>query len=81
MTSSRKQTLKEAKPDVASVPRVDQAYEAASLSHDRIAEQAYLYWQARGCPEGSPEEDWFRAEQELRKKAASAAAPEQVNAG
>ncbi|MGD1097981.1 MAG: DUF2934 domain-containing protein [Bryobacteraceae bacterium] len=22
-------------------------------------------WQARGCPDGSPEEDWLRAEQEL----------------
>jgi hypothetical protein len=26
---------------------------------------AYTLWQARGCPEGSPDIDWFLAEQEL----------------
>lgn len=31
--------------------------------------RAYFRWQARGCPEGSPEEDWFRAEQELTASA------------
>ena len=36
------------------------------LTHEDIALLAYSYWQARGCPEGSPEEDWFRAESELK---------------
>jgi hypothetical protein len=27
-----------------------------------IANLAYRLWQERGCPIGSPEEDWFRAE-------------------
>ncbi len=27
---------------------------------------AYHFWQERGCPIGSPEEDWFRAEQSLK---------------
>ena len=27
---------------------------------------AYHLWQARGCPDGSPEVDWFQAEQQLR---------------
>ena len=31
------------------------------LEHDAITALAHHYWQARGCPEGSPEEDWFRA--------------------
>jgi hypothetical protein len=31
----------------------------------QIASLAYALWQARGCPEGSPEEDWLKAEQEL----------------
>lgn len=31
---------------------------------EEIARIAHSYWEARGCPEGSPEEDWFRAEQE-----------------
>ena len=35
---------------------------------EQIARLAYSYWQARGCPEGSPEEDWLRAEAELREK-------------
>jgi hypothetical protein len=30
-----------------------------------IAALAYRLWQERGCPEGSPEIDWFLAEQEL----------------
>lgn len=33
--------------------------------HEQIARLAYSYWQARGCPEGSPKEDWLRAETEL----------------
>jgi hypothetical protein len=31
--------------------------------HQRIARLAYSYWQERGCPDGSPEKDWVRAEQ------------------
>lgn len=33
---------------------------------DGIARLAYSYWEARGGRGGSPEEDWFRAEQDLR---------------
>lgn len=33
---------------------------------DEIARLAYSYWEARGYQGGSPEEDWLRAEQELR---------------
>lgn len=36
------------------------------LNQDTIASRAYELWQVRGCPIGSPEEDWFRAETELR---------------
>lgn len=31
----------------------------------RIAELAYSYWEARGRPFGSSEEDWFRAEHDF----------------
>jgi hypothetical protein len=31
-----------------------------------IARLAHSYWDARGGIDGSPEEDWFRAEQELK---------------
>ena len=31
----------------------------------RIAVLAYEFWQERGCPQGTPEQDWFRAEREI----------------
>ena len=39
---------------------------------DHVAELAYILWESRGCPIGSPEEDWFKAEQELAATAGSA---------
>ena len=37
------------------------------IEHDgEIAELAHSLWQARGCPEGSSEEDWFAAAKHLR---------------
>jgi hypothetical protein len=35
-------------------------------SHYEIAVLARALWVERGCPEGSPEDDWFRAEQRLQ---------------
>ena len=29
---------------------------------------AYQFWMARGCPVGSPAEDWFRAERALHSR-------------
>jgi hypothetical protein len=37
--------------------------------HEQIAELAHQYWIERGGHHGSHEEDWFRAEQQLRGKA------------
>jgi hypothetical protein len=34
-----------------------------------IAGVAYTLWESRGCPIGSPEEDWFKAEQALASTA------------
>ncbi len=39
---------------------------AAEPSRDDIARLAEKYWAERGWPDGSPEQDWLRAEQELR---------------
>lgn len=36
-----------------------------SARRQRIELLAYLNWLARGCPHGSPEEDWFRAERQV----------------
>ena len=38
----------------------------AEPSREAIARLAEKYWAERGWPEGSPEQDWLRAEQELR---------------
>ncbi len=32
-----------------------------------IAKLAYVLWQQRGCPDGSPEVDWIEAERKLRQ--------------
>ena len=32
----------------------------------KISALAYKLWKQRGCPLGSPEVDWFRAEEELK---------------
>jgi hypothetical protein len=40
----------------------------AAFGHDEIAALAHQLWQARGCPDGSPQEDWFHAAEELRSR-------------
>lgn len=42
------------------------------LSPEAVAALAYSYWEARGTAGGSPEDDWLRAEQELRVMSATA---------
>lgn len=39
-----------------------------NAEHADIARIAYLHWQDRGCPIGSPEEDWSWAEQDLKNE-------------
>ena len=41
---------------------------AAPPSHEEIARLAYAYWETRGHPHGSAQEDWFRAERELLRR-------------
>jgi len=45
----------------SSVPDVSQP----RMEWDSIATRAYFRWLERGCPEGSPEQDWLEAEREL----------------
>jgi hypothetical protein len=49
----------------ASEPEVLPVVPAASFQ-EAVARLAYSYFVARGSQGGSPEEDWLRAEQELR---------------
>jgi|SRR5947209_952394 len=43
-------------------------------THEEIAALAFTFWAGRGYQGGSPEEDWLRAEQELRMRASAAVA-------
>ena len=52
-------------PTEASTPDTVAAF---TPSQEEIALQAFLYWEARGYQGGSPEEDWLRAEEELRTR-------------
>lgn len=40
----------------------------SSYSSEDVAAHAYRCWHERGCPDGSPEVDWHRAEEELRNR-------------
>jgi hypothetical protein len=39
-----------------------------SPEHNQIARRAYELWQKRGCPIGSPEQDWSQARAELENR-------------
>ena len=49
--------------------RLDNEKQAVSSEarprHEEIAALAYSQWQEKGCPEGTHEEHWLKAEQEL----------------
>ena len=47
--------------------------EHPTLDQEAIACLAYFYWEERGCPNDSPDEDWLRAQAELRNRLAAAA--------
>jgi hypothetical protein len=46
------------------------AIDVVPSEQEAIAKLAYQLWSERGRPEGSPEEDWFRAEELLRSSRA-----------
>jgi hypothetical protein len=39
----------------------------STVDEKEIAAVAYCLWLDRGCPDGSPEEDWYLAERKLRR--------------
>jgi hypothetical protein len=41
----------------------------ALFGHAEIGQLAHELWQARGCPQGSPDEDWLHAVHTLRARA------------
>jgi hypothetical protein len=51
----------------------DLGIEHPTLDQEAIGRQAYFYWEERGCPNNSPDEDCFRTEAELRNRLAAIA--------
>jgi hypothetical protein len=37
-------------------------------TQETVALLAHYYWLMRGCPEGSPEIDWYRAEETIEQE-------------
>ncbi len=46
---------------------MDEVLRAGVSEYEQIALLAYSFWEARGRQGGSPEEDWYRAEREVRR--------------
>ena len=65
--SSPKPLPADATPSQAAI--VESVEVPYSPTQEKIAELAYSYWVNRGCQGGSPEEDWLRAERDLRGRA------------
>ena len=53
-------------PKLQGTRRAEQGPAHGNLDPEEVARLAYSYWEARGGNGGSPEEDWFQAEDELR---------------
>jgi hypothetical protein len=50
------------------VPQEISTPAATAPTFEEISRLAHSYWEARGCVDGSPEQDWLRAERELAGK-------------
>lgn len=80
-TSKPKATTKAKTPATSSSKKIDSTNGVSKpnghpsnvtemkLSREQIAQLAHRYWIERGHQHGHHEEDWYRAEQELRGKA------------
>ncbi|MEO8049808.1 MAG: DUF2934 domain-containing protein [Acidobacteriota bacterium] len=69
-----KQVSSESHGSIATeIPAAD-AMAATVGNQEEVCKLAHSYWQARGCPDGSPEVDWFRAERESNGLATASAA-------
>jgi len=53
--------------EVSSSNQARTAVPDSTASRETIARLAYSYWEARGYVGGSAEEDWLRAEREIRE--------------
>jgi hypothetical protein len=67
VNSKRKSSAKvsAAKGDSSQIAQKENLIASVPLSHEKVAQLAYSYWEKRGRQGGSPEEDWFCAEKEI----------------
>jgi hypothetical protein len=75
--SSAKRRVSRAKGSVSSTSEISSPASAHSaepvIDREAVSLLAYSYWEARGFTGGSPEEDWLRAEREMRTALAASA--------
>jgi plasmid replication initiation protein len=71
MAETVKKTKASAKPRKTSTTKtiIAGAAKPAAPAREEIQRLAEKYWAERGFPDGSAEQDWLRAEQELLQKA------------
>jgi len=55
-------------PGIESAEAMAADDEVSAPTQAAIADLAYSYWEARGGRGGSAWEDWFRAEEELKRR-------------
>ncbi|MBZ5591004.1 MAG: DUF2934 domain-containing protein [Acidobacteriia bacterium] len=60
-------------PEMSSADSKRTAMPETTVAQEAIARLAYSYWEARGFTGGSAQEDWLRAEQEIRDGKAESA--------
>ena len=53
---------------------------STAMNRDEVERLAYLYWEERGCVHGCHDEDWYRAEADVRARAGSSPAFESPSA-
>jgi hypothetical protein len=74
-SSKQPRARKTRKTSAEPVPAMPLAASLESVSYapsdEDIARKAYALWESRGRPLGSPDEDWYRARQELTASAKS----------
>lgn len=57
-----------------------QSVESESQQQEITRLAAFFLWEQRGCPFGTPEVDWFRAEEQLRRQIEHSGKPPLISA-
>jgi hypothetical protein len=63
-----RQALEHSQDAQGQTPAATVGHGIAAFGHDDIAALAHKLWQARGGADGSPQDDWFHAVEELRSR-------------